>query len=265
MKKKNIYWGQFRSFQLKNYIDDSTVAVLLVGSYEQHGFHLPLETDTSIGYKLIEQAALLAKQKILILPPIWSGYSPHHMDFCGSITLGKETFNNLIQDICISISKHKVKHILLINGHGGNENILRTAVDELGVKHNIYPILITYFNFFSEPIQKIQCSEKGGMGHAGELETSLQMYLSPELVDEGKLEGEIIKGNKYYQPGMFINNKVYQYRPFCCYSDIGVIGEPRSALKETGEKIFNIMKQGLADFFDDIANGLVEYSPNKKE
>jgi creatinine amidohydrolase len=257
MNKKNIYWAQFRSTQLKEYIDDSTVAVVMVGSCEQHGFHLPLDTDTSVGYKLIEKAALMAKEKVLILPPIWAGYSPHHMDFCGSITLSQETLHHLIQDICISISAHKVKRILLVNGHGGNSNILRTAVDELGVKQCIYPILITYFSFFAEPIQKVQRSAKGGMGHAGELETSLQLYLSPELVDTDKLEGEIVKGNDYFQPGMFINNRVYQYRSFFNYSNIGVIGEPRSALKETGEKLFKVMVQGLADFFDDIAKGLV--------
>lgn len=258
MTKKNIYWTKFKSYQLKQYIDDHTVAVIVVGSCEQHGFHLPLETDTSVGYKLIEQAALQAKEKVLILPPIWTGYSPHHMDFCGSITLRRETLHNLIQDICISISVHKVKHILLLNKHGGNLNILRTAVDELGVKHNIFPILVSCFAFFAESIQKVQRSAKGGMGHAGELETSLQLYLSPELVDTQRLEGEIIKAKKYFQPGMFINNKIYQYRPFSHYSDIGVIGEPRSALKETGEKLFKEMVQGLAIFFDDIAKGLVE-------
>ena len=135
--------------------------------------------------------------------------------------------------------------------------ILRTAVDELGVKNNIYPILVTYCDFFSESIQKIQRSDKGGMGHAGELETSLQLYLSPELVDTQRLEGEIIEAKKYFQPGMFINNKVYQYRPFSHYSNIGVIGEPRSALKDSGEELFKAMVQGFANFFDDIAKELV--------
>jgi len=258
MSKKNIYWSKFKSNQLKELIDDNTVAVLAIGSCEQHGFHLPLETDATIGYRLIEEAAMLAKEKIFILPPIWTGYSPHHMDFCGSITLRRETFHNLIQDICNSLTAHKIKHILLLNGHGGNKGILRTAVDELGVKFNIYPILVTYYDFFAEHIKKLQRSPKGGMGHAGELETSLQLYLSPDLVDTERLEGEIIKGNKYLQPGMFISNKIYQYRPFSYYSDIGVIGQPQAALKKTGEKLFKIMVQGLASLFDDIAKGVVQ-------
>lgn len=256
MKNKNIYWVKFKSNELKSYIDDKTVVVIAVGSCEQHGFHLPLETDTTIGYRLIEEAALLAKEKVLILPPIWVGYSPHHMDFCGSITLRQATFSNFVLDICVSLDAHKIKNILIINSHGGNVGILRTVVDELGASHNIYPILVTYYNYFSEIIQKAQRSQKGGMGHAGELETSLQLYLSHDLVDTENLMGGIIEAKKYFQPGMFTNKRIHQYRPFSHYSDIGVIGEPRAALKSTGKELFQIMVQEFSYLFDDIANGL---------
>jgi creatinine amidohydrolase len=258
MCKKNIYWCKFKSYQLKEIIDDNTVVVLSVGSCEQHGFHLPLETDTTLVYRIAEEAALKAEKKIFILPPIWTGYSPHHMDFSGSITLRRETLYCLIFDICTSLMHHGIKHILLLNGHGGNEGILRTVVDDFGSKYSTYPILVTYFTFFSKQIKERQRSAEGGMGHAGELETSLQLFLSPDFVDTDRLEGEIIKGNKYFKPGMFINNKIYQYKPFSSYSPIGVIGEPQAALKETGKELFKIMVEGLAKLFDDIADGLVQ-------
>ena len=258
MCKKNVYWSKFKAYQLKEIIDNKTVAILSVGSCEQHGYHLPLETDTTLVYRIAEEAAQKAKKQILLLPPIWAGYSPHHMDFCGSITLRRETFFYLVFDICKSLLDHGIKNILLLNGHGGNEAILRTVVDEFGAKYNIYPILITYFSFFSKQIKERQRSGEGGMGHAGELETSLQLFLSPDLVDTGKLEGEIISGNKYFKPGMFINNKIYQYRPFSAYSPIGVIGKPSAALKETGQELFKIMVEGLAKLFDDISDGVVQ-------
>jgi len=258
MCKKNVYWPKFKSYQLKESINDNTVVVLPVGSCEQHGFHLPLETDATLVYRIAEEAALRAEKQIYILPPIWAGYSPHHMDFCGSITLGRETFHHLLFDICKSLMHHGIKHILLLNGHGGNEAILKTVVDDLGTKSSIYPILITYFNYFAKQIKERQRSTEGGMGHAGELETSLQLFLSPDFVDKDKLEGEIIPGNKYFKPGMFINNKIYQYRPFSSYSPIGVLGEPQAALKETGEELFNLIVDGLAKLFDDIADGIVQ-------
>ena len=90
----------------------------------------------------------------------------------------------------------------------------------------------------AKQIKERQRSGEGAMVHAGELETSLQLFLSPDFVDKEKLEGEIISGNKYFKPGMFVNNKIYQYRPFSTYSPIGVIGEPRTALKETGKELF---------------------------
>lgn len=78
----------------------NTIVVLPVGSTEQHGSHLPLETDTKIVEKIVKEAAVCIQNKltILILPAVWAGYSPHHMDFAGTITLNTETYINVIYE-----------------------------------------------------------------------------------------------------------------------------------------------------------------------
>lgn len=251
--ENTIFWEKYTSSDLSENLTEKTVVVIPVGSCEQHGKHLPLETDTSIGYNILKNAAKQTKNKVLLIPPIWAGYSPHHMDFCGSITLERETLFKIIIDISKSINKYNIDKIVIFNSHGGNKAILKTAVDELGSKYDIFPFLLTYYDLISDEIKSISSAGPGGMGHAGELETSLQLFLSESLINKESIEGGIVNGSEYFQPAMYVSNKISIYRPFSKYSNIGVLGEPNSASKEKGKVIFNLIVKKVVTLLDDIA------------
>ena len=125
----------------------NTIVVLLVGSTEQHSSHLPLETDNKTVEKIVKKAAACIQNKliILILPAVWVGYSPHHMDFAGSITLNTETHINVICEICQSVIHYGFRKVLIINGHGGNINHVKVAVAKMGGETYSYILAASYF------------------------------------------------------------------------------------------------------------------------
>ena len=103
-------------------MDDSVVAVLPLGATEQHGFHLPLNTDAfcaeNFGRRAIDRAGDSAK--IILLPTLSIGFSMTHTAFAGTISLSAQTFMAVIADVCRSVIKHGIKRIVLLNGHVGN-------------------------------------------------------------------------------------------------------------------------------------------------
>jgi creatinine amidohydrolase/Fe(II)-dependent formamide hydrolase-like protein len=127
-----------------------------VGSFEQHGPHLPFETDLIIAEAVASEAAKRLKARVGASIPV--GVSPEHMDFPGTKTLSAEEFKSKVRELG-GIG------VVFINGHGGNNISLR----ELGVRH---VNLTTMFKPYD---------------HAGEIETSIIMHLRPELVKEEKI------------------------------------------------------------------------------
>ena len=123
--------GNYDWQEVQDLIKDDPVVVLPVGAFEQHGKHLPVKVDEFLVSRVAEQSAIKAHKKntkVVVTPVIWTGYSPHHIDFPGTLTIQEETLNNLIINITESLIHHKLERILILNGHGGNANILKNVV-----------------------------------------------------------------------------------------------------------------------------------------
>ena len=124
-----------------------------------------------------------------LVPAINHGYSPHHMDFPGTITIGAHTLIDYGVDVCRSLAHHGFRKILIVNGHGSNtpfiDIIARLTVVESGV-------LAAAVNYWAAPgvravAESLRESDKvGGMNHACEFETSLYLAIRPDLVDMAK-------------------------------------------------------------------------------
>lgn len=115
---KSVQLETWTSPEVKNHVNKNGLAIIPLGSFEQHGPHAPLGTDTFIS---LEVSNRLAKRlDSVVLPPIWYGISDEHMDFAGTITVSPETLTNLIGDIVVSLMASGFTKFLIINGHPGN-------------------------------------------------------------------------------------------------------------------------------------------------
>ncbi len=222
--------------EVSSIVNDVDFVILPIGSTEQHGRHLPLDNDA---YSALEISKLVAeklkdKLKILIAPLIPYGMSEHHMDFPGTITLRNETLINIIEDICISLSRHGFKRILILNGHGGNTAAIRVAVQELNLKHNLNVYAINWWDIVSDVFKSIYNTP---ITHADEGETAVAYALNQRVVIES------IKGSGNYGEETIL----YTSKRMKEYTLTGSMGHPEKALKEHGEMIINSVVNRLAE------------------
>ena len=165
-----------------------------VATLEDHGPHLPIDTDLRITAEICRRAAEAAPDEIVLLPPIPHGYSPHHMDFPGPITIGWDTFTRYCVDVGSSLARHGFTRMLYLNGHGSNQNLVETAARLVGARaprgaRGGAPST-SRAEGSARVVDEVRDSERGGMGHACELETSIYLAIDPEAVDMDKAVDE---------------------------------------------------------------------------
>lgn len=235
---------------------DGSILIVPVGSIEQHGNHMPVGTDTI----LVDAVAHLAARRVqdevpvLVTPPVWSGYSPHHMPFGGTITLEYDDMLDILEDICATALDNGFDSLLLINGHGGNASLVSSATSTIGTQHPHVEVLgLTYFQLAAEFIDEIRDTELGGMGHAGEFETSFMLHLRPELVKEEEMEGTNMD-EPYPQSieDLVAGGPLSVYRDFTEYSESGAIGDPTGASAEKGAKIYELLGDELEPILEQM-------------
>ena len=142
---------------------------------------LPVNTDSNIVSTIAPRAARAVQDfPVLVLPTIWTGYSPHHMAYPGSVTLKYHTFVDVLTQVASSVHAHGFRKILLLNGHGGNSSIVAGMRTKLG-RRTESPSWGTTTGAFrhargdAEPLP----GRQGFVGHSGEFETSMQFCLQP--------------------------------------------------------------------------------------
>jgi len=241
MKLAELHWPEVKKLNR-----EKIVAVVPVGSMEQHGPHLPFQVDIFVSSRL---AGDLEKRmpEILLLPPIWTGVSAHHMDFPGSITLRARVFIDVLRDICTSLHHHGFRRIMLLNGHGGNRSSLEVLGQELFVELGLTVNTLAYWDLVPELVKSLKTTKSSGMGHSGELETSLMLYLAPELVDRKEIPGGVL-GLDESGPTSGIKRYVNMKE----HSEEGVIGMPSAGSSEIGEKLY----KGALDALEKAARAL---------
>lgn len=233
-------WAEMRPSQFTDALREDPIVIVPVGSVEQHGPHCPVDLDIDCPYQIACRAAEQCHDlRVLVAPPVWSGFTPHNMHFPGTINLRMETFTNLIFDVCSSIAFHGFKRILVLNGHGGNESLLNAISIKLS-EVGICVAVATYFRLIGEEINEVRETPIGGMGHACEFETSLELYFRPQLVDMASAVAEPrVALSSFFPKDMFAKGTVF-YPPIPeAWGGMkhGVMGDPTSATAEKGRRI----------------------------
>ena len=206
--------------------------IITIGSTEQHGLHLPLGTDAIMGEALGQRVAH-ALGDTLLAPGMRIGCSEHHMDFAGSLTLSRQTFIGVVGDICRSLARHGFRHIVLLPTHGGNFAPLAKAVEAIrpelsGVNLIAFTDLMAFMDeiFQTGKARKVTPEQAGA--HAGEFETSIMLYLRPDLVAIDKAQPGYVGDQLRIAPLVF-------EKGFRAVTANGVLGDPRDASAANGE------------------------------
>ncbi len=243
--------------QIREAADKNALILLPVGILEEHGPHLPVNTDNVIAYDLARQAAEQIKDTIpvMVLPCVWAGYHGKELEnLPGSVRVKPKTLFYYVYDICESLVRNGFRKIVMVNGHGQNPAILqfvsRCIANDYGVN-----ILVTYpMAMIGKEGRGIKTSPEGGAGgHACEVETSLVLALREELVDMTKVpEGDRCQHRtKFFSGDLFPEHEVVNFGYFSTWaaqgSRSGVLGEPKYASVEKGEAFIKAMMQNYKE------------------
>jgi creatinine amidohydrolase len=228
--------------------DGIDTVIITIGSTEQHGLHLPLGTDAIWGEVLGDRVAR-ALGNALLTPGLRIGCSEHHMDFPGSLTLGRETFIQVVADLCRSLAHHGFGCIVLLPTHGGNFAPLAKAVEAIRPElPEVKIIAFTDLTAFMGEIfrvgkaRKVMPEQAGA--HSGEFETSLMLAVRPELVAMEVAQPGYVGDQLSIAPVVF-------EKGFRAVTDNGVLGDPRDASAANGETYLAAMTDLIVRFIKD--------------
>lgn len=236
MLLKDLTWPEVKALDF-----NKLVVIFPTGSFEQHGPHLPLTTDTDIVSAIAESIEREMADRVLLLPTLWPGLSTHHMHFPGTMDVTQTVYIQLITELGKSMTSMGAKKVFLLNGHGGNDTPLRAALRELktAVPQTRF-VFASYWSLAAKTLLDVRESELGGMGHACEMETSIMLYLHPDRV---KMDRAVRDGpphtDPYRKADMQHARPVFFVNEFHEVTNSGVMGHPDMASAEKGRRFLD--------------------------
>ncbi len=255
------FWDLMTWKEFEDFVDDSTVAVLPVGSVEQHGTHLPLGLDylivDELARKLVEVAGS-SGVKVIKLPPIPYGLSSMWAGNPGTVEVSDEAFMKYVYDVIRSIMRCGISKVLILNGHGGNSEALklvaRKAADE--VRGNSLVAVASWWELVGDAINEVFESK---FFHADEVETSVAIALGIRVV-HGEVTGSEIERRYdefWHSLDLTKRPKVYVYRFEGFRRFPGGYGSPEKASYEKGVKLVKILTMRLIKLIQDLLAGRI--------
>ncbi|MFF3327990.1 creatininase family protein [Streptomyces sp. NPDC002888] len=212
------------------------VAILPVGSFEQHGPYLPLATDTLVACAIAREIA--ATYPVHLLPPVTIGCSHEHADWPGTVSISSVTLHAVVQDIAASLRRSGVEALVVVNGHGGNY-VLGNVVQEASARGERMAL-------FPAPEDWEAARERAGVVtslltdmHAGEIETSILLHAHPELIRPGYESADFVADDRRHLLTVGMS----------AYTDSGVIGRPSLGSAEKGKELLASFADSFNSYF----------------
>ncbi len=245
----NYVISEMTSPEVKEAMKETGIVIVHVGAMEQHGPHLPIKTDTSIGFEVSKRgAAKFFKEtgkRVLVAPSIPFGMSLHHMNYPGTISLQPDTLVTVMTEICLGLASQGFKKILITSSHGGNQMWTDFAARKIYDQTDAQVLLLktVWTKNKDDDWEEYLKSGKSGSGHAGETETSIMMALG-EYVRLDKMPKEPTDwrialpdfsriGSGEPKISGLSTMGTYNVEDICD----GYMGDPTHSSAETGEKI----------------------------
>ena len=232
--------------QIRNNLNNDTIALLVFGACENHGDHMPFGSDFIFPMELAKRIASKSKNKnIIILPAVPYGVSLHHNEFQMTMSLQSHTLELIIEDLFSSIVKNGIKRILVINGHDGNIAPIESAARVTKNKNSdvVIACLEAWWVLVGE-ITSGLFEVWRGLGHGGEAETSTMLAVRPDLVNMKYAPIEIVP--------KFPSDTVRIYWKFDELTNTGATGAPQKATVQKGMQALKALENVLLSFIDNM-------------
>jgi creatinine amidohydrolase len=216
---------------------NAKVAVLPVGSFEQHGSYLPLITDTAIASVICGELAVA--YPVLHLPPVTISCSHEHHGWAGTVSISARTLYAVVDDIAASLRQAGVPALVLVNGHGGNY-VLSNIVQETSSRGERMALFPSGQDWREAREAGHLVSSMHEDMHAGEIETSILMHAHPELVGDGYETADWVANDRrnLLTEGM------------TAYTTSGVIGRPSLGNADKGKAVLECLVHSFATVLD---------------
>jgi creatinine amidohydrolase len=261
-----IKFEEMRSGEVGELVKRDGMVIIPIGACEEHGRHCPINTDTVQAYQASFDAAKKISKKIpiAVLPAVWFGYTVSILkNWPGTITIKPKVLIDLLYEICRSLIDMEIDKILFVNSHGNNPGVLDVVVRSIGDDFKVFPGITNVYSWWDDDsVRKYRKSKIGGVAHAGEIETSLQLYYNEDLVDMSVADDtDIMKSDLKTAPVEKYSNKkkrLYVSTWYLENSKYGAMGDPTNASKEFGEIIHKVTVEGLCEVIKEF------YSVQKK-
>jgi creatinine amidohydrolase len=238
--RAGFYWGNLTWEELRQAATQNRVVIQPIGAMEQHGPHLPLNTDDFIVTRLCDAAGRRAPNELLVLPVVPYAFNAHHMDFPGVIAIRWDHVINYLIDVVTSVASHGFKRFIFISGHGCNPPYLAVVANEVNTRTGALCASLLW-TVLADNVPEIRESvEPGGMAHACELETAVVLHLDPARVRTDKIVDEMgFQQGEYLQMDLTRGTGVHLGEHWwSSFSPTGVAGEATKGTAEKGRLMF---------------------------
>jgi len=243
----SIHFPDLRSPEVKVAAESGAVPVLPVGQTEEHGPHLPINTDAFIARRVCEEAgaALAGNPPSYVLDTICYGYSQKALKgWPGTFVVPQQTLIETIKHVLVSLADMGFKKIVVVSTHGNHTGVLRVVARMVADECGVGPGLFFPCAAAGEVMKKYGKAGPGGSCHAGELETSLMLHLAPERVDMSAAvsSDKLTSTVPYSSSEAFISTWTRQG------SRSGAYGDPTVATPGLGKRLFETLVAETAKF-----------------
>lgn len=249
------YWNALTTKDFSSFSPDGTVVIMPVGSIEQHGPHLPVSVDTLITEGVLKEMldSVPDSYTALVLPTLPVGKANEHTGFDGTLSLSVNTITGLWTDVAESVFRTGLKKLMILNGHGGQSQVASVVARDLRVRHDALVVPVNWWAVRDKPIEFGEDEYTYGI-HGGAEETSVMMYLHPELVRrehcQNSTSNAFLQKEKF--PRLFSQGALHAWKAEDLQKN-GACGDASIATREDGETIVKAAAASLAELLSEMA------------
>jgi creatinine amidohydrolase len=224
---------------------EAELALLPVGSTEQHGPHAPIGLDSMTAEAIATEGADRYidehDTEVLVGPPVPVGVAAEHRRFDGTLWVSEDTFRAYVRETIESLATHGIDQVVVVNGHGGNVDALRELCGQVSRNGDAYAVQYTWFD----------AVEFDDLGHAGPAETSMIRHLRPELIREDRTDAAAEGGADGWGEWVAGTNLAYDSDSF---TESGAVGDPREGDAELGAELLDEAVDSLVALLEAVAD-----------